>query len=87
MTELAKIVTIDRATKRVLIDGVEFPFYLAEGGPQVEDPLNPNAMAVVHLPLIADDIEILPAENGPVITSERGPEADVPAGRPHRSSD
>lgn len=62
MTELAKRITIDRANQRVLIDGVEFPYYLAEGGPQVENP-DGTDLPIVHLPILADDVEILPKDD------------------------
>lgn len=63
MTELANRVTLDRANHRVLINGVEFPYYLAEDGPQVENPDSNSAMPVVYLPVIAEDVEILPSDN------------------------
>lgn len=60
MPGLAKKITIDRKRKRVLIDGEEFPYFVSEDGPQVEDACNANAVPVVMLPVLAADVEIIP---------------------------
>lgn len=60
MAKFAEKVTIDRKRKVVLIDGEEFPYFLAEEGPSVENPLDRHSPPVISLPLIANDVEIIP---------------------------
>lgn len=58
MPELAKKITIDRQTSTIHIDGAEFPWYVADTGIDVTD--DPHAISVVHLPILADHVEIIP---------------------------
>jgi hypothetical protein len=60
MPELPKKITVDHAAKKLLVDGVEFPWYIAEG-PTVHDADGPNAVARVSVTLFADAVEVVPA--------------------------
>lgn len=62
MPELAKKITIDRKHHKVYIDGQEFPWYIAEYGPEAKSLDDRIAVPVVHIPVIAADIEIIPKD-------------------------
>lgn len=62
MPELAKKITIDRKRHKVYVDGVEFPWYIEEQGPRIDDPDTEHGAPVVHLPVIAGDLEIIPKD-------------------------
>lgn len=60
MPEVPNKITIDRRRHKVFIDGVEFPWYIAQRGPGVEDLSNRDALPIVTIPLIANDVEVIP---------------------------
>lgn len=60
MPELAKKITIDRKAATISINGQEFPFAIAEHGPEVENPMATHDLPVVMLPVLARDVEIIP---------------------------
>lgn len=55
-------VTIDRREKKVYLDGVELPWWLDERGPTVENPCSAHEIPVVCLPILASDLQVIPAE-------------------------
>ena len=59
--KLAKKITIDRENKRVLIDGKQVAYYLHVDGPLVTNVMVEHDIPVVHLPILAEDVEIIPA--------------------------
>ncbi|QCG77593.1 hypothetical protein HOV42_gp10 [Gordonia phage Fairfaxidum] len=63
MPEIAKKITIDRKLKKVFVDGVEFPWLIEQRGPDVEDIANPEAIPVVLIPVLADDVEVIPSDD------------------------
>ncbi|UVF60284.1 hypothetical protein SEA_MURP_10 [Gordonia phage Murp] len=60
MPEVPNKITIDRNQSKLFIDGVEFPWMIAEQGPDVDDIANRNAMPIVTIPIIASDVEVIP---------------------------
>lgn len=70
MPDIAKKVTIDRQRHKVLIDGKEFPWLIAESGPEVEDIANRNAVPIVTIPIIAGDVEVIPERSEPSTVGE-----------------
>lgn len=86
MPEVPNKITIDRRRHKVFIDGVEFPWFIAENGPDVEDLANRNAMPIVTIPIIAKDIEVIPEGPDEVIQyGAVGTEHDVTRPRPGES--
>lgn len=63
MPKVAKKITMDRAGEMVYIDGVEFPWYIAEEGPWFQDVGNKFAIPVVYIPILAEGVEIIPKDN------------------------
>lgn len=62
MPEVPNKITIDRRRHKVFIDGVEFPWFIAERGPEVEDLANRNGLPIVTIPIIAADVEVIPSD-------------------------
>lgn len=62
MPELAKKIAIDRKHHKVYIDGVEFPYLIAERGPDIESADEAHAIPIVSLPILTADLEIIPKE-------------------------
>lgn len=62
MPELAKNITINLAEKKIYIDGVEFPWLVAEDGPTIDHlPTASNGnLGRVSFPIFADHIEVIP---------------------------
>jgi len=56
MPTLAKKITLDFASKKLLIDGGEFPWLIAEG-PRVTGTA---VVPVVVIGLLADEVEVIP---------------------------
>ena len=63
MPEMAKKVTIDRKHSKVYVDGVEFPWHIAEQGPDVESAAAHRGAPTVHIPVLTRDVEIIPASD------------------------
>lgn len=61
MPELAKKIAINHQTSTIHIDGAEFPWYVADTG--IDVTADPHAISVVHLPILADHVEIIPADS------------------------
>ncbi|QDF17454.1 hypothetical protein SEA_PHROSTEDPHLAKE_10 [Gordonia phage PhrostedPhlake] len=55
-------ITIDRNQRKVFVDGVEFPWMIAEQGPDVDDIANPHAHPIVTIPILASDVEVIPRD-------------------------
>ena len=66
MPEVPKKITIDRRNHKVIVDGVEFPWCIAKEGPEVDDIANRDALPVVTIPIIAADVEVIPASDDDV---------------------
>lgn len=62
--KLAGSVIIDRYQHTLTIDGVEFPFYLAEPGPQVDGFDIDFPIAKVAIPLLVDGIVEIRMDDG-----------------------
>lgn len=62
MPEVPNKITIDRRRHKVFIDGVEFPWSIVGGGPEVEDIANPDSLPIVTIPIIAADVEVIPSD-------------------------
>jgi len=62
MPELAKKITIDMQKKKLLINNVEFPWYVTEDGFDVEDILNGNELPTVSFRVLAETLEVIPAD-------------------------
>lgn len=60
MPELAKKVTVDLASKKLFLDGVEFPYYLSEEGPKVDGLLSRNELRSVTITFFTEDLEVIP---------------------------
>ena len=60
MSPKAPKITIDRKNFKVFCDGVEFPWPIAEYGPEVESICTHNRPPIVSIPIIASDLEIIP---------------------------
>lgn len=63
MPELAKKITIDRKHHKVYIDGTEFPYAIAERGPDIESADEAHAIPIVSLPILTADLEIIPGND------------------------
>ncbi|MBF6188005.1 hypothetical protein [Nocardia farcinica] len=61
MPELAKHVTVDLAQKKLIINGEEFPFHIAEGGIQIDRLGALRGPATVTVTFFTEDIEVVPA--------------------------
>jgi hypothetical protein len=71
MPELPKKVTIDLASKKLFVNGEEFPWHLTEEGPRLMALTDPDALPSVTLTFYAEDVEVIP-ESGPDLSlSER----------------
>ena len=62
MPELAGKITINRKTRTVHIDGIEFPWHIAEQGPDVESCAARRGVPIIHIPVFAQDVEIIPVD-------------------------
>ena len=60
MPDIAKLVTLDLTTKKLFVDGVEFPWYISEEGPTFGPVTDPRDACRVTLTILADDVEIIP---------------------------
>ena len=60
MPEVPKKITVDMAAKKLLIDGVEFPWRITSDGPAVSG-LGPDSFPMVTITIPAEDVEIIPA--------------------------
>lgn len=52
--------TLDKSTYTITIDGQEFPFFLHEDGPTVETYHLAGGIHVVNLPVLVEEIEVIP---------------------------
>lgn len=59
MIHLPKLITVERhgSHARVLVDGEEFPYAIAEGGLRIEG-VGRNDMPAVTVTLVADRVEV-----------------------------
>lgn len=62
MPELAKKITIDMQNKKLLINDVEFPWFVTEEGFDVEGLLGNNEIPTVSFRVFADTVEVIPAD-------------------------
>jgi hypothetical protein len=60
MPTIAQKVTVDLEHKQLFIDGVEFPWYIAESGVTVDHLLDRSRIPVVMVPLEAVTVEVIP---------------------------
>ncbi|MEV6432589.1 hypothetical protein [Nocardia sp. NPDC051463] len=60
MPDIAKLVTLDLAAKKLYIDGAEFPWWISEEGPTFGPLTDPRDVRRVTLTILADDVEIIP---------------------------
>ncbi|ATN90822.1 hypothetical protein SEA_LYSIDIOUS_10 [Gordonia phage Lysidious] len=72
MPKVPNRVTIDRKQRKVFVDGVEFPWMIAEQGPDVDDIANPHAIPTVTIPIIAADVEVIPSGDRVITYGDRG---------------
>lgn len=68
MPELAGKVTIDLARKKLLFDGVEFPYYLSEEGPKLGGVMASGELRSVTITFYTADLEVIP--NSPLSAEE-----------------
>ncbi|QFG08071.1 hypothetical protein SEA_PCORAL7_10 [Gordonia phage PCoral7] len=71
MPEIAKKITIDRKLKKVFVDGVEFPWLIEQRGPEVENIATEDDVPIVLLPVLATDVEVIPAGKDEVTYGDR----------------
>ena len=62
---IAEKVIIDLRDQSVTIDGETFPYWLDNEGPQVTLSGGHRPLPIVHLPVMAGDLEIIPANREP----------------------
>jgi hypothetical protein len=62
MTELAKKITVDMQNKKLLINDVEFPWFVTEEGFDVEGLLANNEIPTVGFRIFAETVEVIPAD-------------------------
>lgn len=55
-------VTIDRRNQKLYCDGVEFPWLIEERGLEVERIASVDEYPVVLVPILAADVEVIPAD-------------------------
>lgn len=60
MPEIAKLVTLDLAKKKLYIDGAEFPWLISQEGPTFSALANPHEIRQMTITIFADDVEVLP---------------------------
>lgn len=60
MPSIPKKITIDQNSKKMFVDGVEFPWYISPAGPTVGDVGTTHDLPTVTFSLIADTVEVLP---------------------------
>lgn len=58
-------VTIDRRNEKLYFDGVEFPWLIEERGPEVEHVADRDNFPIVLVPVIASNVEVIPADGPP----------------------
>ena len=81
MTELADQVVINRASGSVTIDGVEFPFFIQERGPEIEHHAVPvEECFVVNIPVLCQRVNEVGAS--PLSPEQRERGLAYIAGRP-----
>lgn len=62
MPTLPEKITVDLRAKRLLVDGVEFPWYISEDGVTLTSLGDRNAAPVVRIGLLAETVEVIPEE-------------------------
>jgi hypothetical protein len=60
MPDFPNLVTVDLHSKKLLINGVEFPWYITEEGPRIDGLMAPNTLKSVTLTIYTKDIEVIP---------------------------
>lgn len=68
MPELAEMVTLDLAQKKMFVNGEEFPWFISEQGPTFAGLANPDEIRSVTLTFYAKDVEVIP--EGPLTVEE-----------------
>ncbi|QDF17105.1 hypothetical protein JZX82_gp10 [Gordonia phage William] len=63
MPDIAQKITIDRKHCKVFVDGVEFPWMIAERGPEVENVSTKLDVPIVFIPVLATDVEVIARED------------------------
>lgn len=69
--KLARVAELDDAG-HIIIDGQEFPYWIAEDGPTVE-PGGPDSIAVLNVPILVTKaivLRSLDTEDGPIEATE-----------------
>lgn len=56
MTELAKLITVDHANHKLIIDGTEFPWHVAEHGPVITRSAD-GELHLVTVAILAEDVK------------------------------
>lgn len=60
MPEIAQLVTLDLARKKLFVDGAEFPWLISEEGPMFGALVDRHQPRSVTLTFFADDVQIIP---------------------------
>lgn len=60
MPDIAKLVTLDLAKKKLYVDGAEFPWLISEEGPSFAPLSDPRDLRRMTITILADDVEVLP---------------------------
>jgi hypothetical protein len=60
MPEIAKLVTLDLKQRKLFVDGQEFPWWIDEKGPILNNLAAPGELRSVTLTFYADDVEVIP---------------------------
>lgn len=61
MPSLPKKAVVDLASKKLFIDGEEFPWFITEEGIDVSGLLGRNAIPALSFTIIAETVEVIPA--------------------------
>lgn len=60
MPEIAKLVTLDLARKKLFVDGAEFPWLISQEGPIFSALADPHDVRQVTLTFFTDDVSVIP---------------------------
>lgn len=60
MPDIAKLVTLDLAKKKLYVDGAEFPWLISEEGPQFTGLAARDRIRSVTLTFFTEDAQVIP---------------------------
>lgn len=60
MPDLAKLVVLDLARKKLFVDGVEFPWLISQEGPIFSALADPDDLRSVTLTFFTEDVRVIP---------------------------